>query len=147
MTAAGRGCGASAPLDVGREGGDLEAKPTPLADLAQLSSMTPFAYGCLVLRATGKLDMRDLPPPRRSESVIDWLVRAGIAESPQVACEGLLVARGLRELRDFFYADPGTHQDFAGRYPPCQTGAPEAQDQMPEASPTPTAALANGHGG
>lgn len=59
-----------------------------------------FRLACRMLRQAGRLDIADLPAPRRSESVIDWLVRAGLAQTPQQAAEGLLVAAGLRELRD-----------------------------------------------
>lgn len=62
--------------------------------------MTPHALACRMLRQAGKLNMRDLPAPRRSESLVDWLVRAGVAQSPAAAAEGLLLAAGLRELRD-----------------------------------------------
>ena len=51
-----------------------------------------------MLRQAGKLDFSELPPPRRSESVVDWLVRAGIAKTPQHAAAGLLEAAGLTEL-------------------------------------------------
>lgn len=59
---------------------------------------TPFSVACRMFRLAGKLDFADLPPPRRSESVIDWLVRVGIAQTPQQAAEGLLTAAGLNEL-------------------------------------------------
>jgi len=66
----------------------------------QVEARKRFRIGCRMLRQAGKLDFADLPPPRRSESVIDWLCRSGLAQSPQDAAEGLLVAAGLRELRD-----------------------------------------------
>lgn len=47
---------------------------------------------------SGMLDFAELPPPRRSESLIDWLVRAKIAQTPQQAAEGLLIASGMFEL-------------------------------------------------
>lgn len=60
--------------------------------------LTPHALACRMLRRAGKLDFANLPPPRRSESVVDWLVRAGIAETPQRAARGLLVASGLDDV-------------------------------------------------
>lgn len=59
---------------------------------------TSHAIACRMLRRAGKLDFCDLPPPRRRESVADWLVRAGIAQTPQTAIAGLLHAAGLAEL-------------------------------------------------
>lgn len=67
--------------------------------------MTPHALNCRMLRQAGKLDFRDLPPPRRTESVVDWLVRAGLAVSPQAAAEGLVLAAGLFKLRDELLAE------------------------------------------
>lgn len=60
--------------------------------------LTPHALACRMLRRAGKLDFANLPPPRRSESVVDWLVRVGIAETPQNAARGLLVAAGLDDV-------------------------------------------------
>jgi hypothetical protein len=60
--------------------------------------LTPHALTCRMLRNAGKLDFANLPFPRRSESVIDWLVRARIAESSGSAGRGLLIAAGLAEL-------------------------------------------------
>lgn len=57
-----------------------------------------FRLSCKMLRNAGKLDFRDLPQPRRSESIIDWLVRVGIAQTPSQAADGLLTAAGLKEL-------------------------------------------------
>ena len=58
------------------------------------------ALACRMLRQAGKLDMRHLSPPKRSESVVDWLVRVGIAQTPASAAEGLLLAAGLTNLRN-----------------------------------------------
>lgn len=74
--------------------------------------LTPHALACRMLRRAGKLDFANLPPPRRSESVVDWLVRAGIAETPQNAARGLLVAAGLSDVHrsvveEVGLSDPG----------------------------------------
>lgn len=61
---------------------------------------SPHSLSCRMLRAAGKLDMKHLPPPRHSESLVDYLVRAGVALTPETASEGLLVAAGLQALRD-----------------------------------------------
>lgn len=61
---------------------------------------TPLFLACRMLRLAGKLDFADLPPPRRSESIIDWLVRVGIAQTPQQAADGLLTAAGLNDLHN-----------------------------------------------
>lgn len=55
---------------------------------------------CRMLRKAGKLQFADLPPPWRSESLIDWLCRSGVAQSPQAASEGLIVAAGLAGVLD-----------------------------------------------
>ena len=57
-----------------------------------------FSLACRMLRGAGKLDFRDLPAPRKSESLVDWLVRAGIAQTHLQAAAGLLEAAGLSEL-------------------------------------------------
>lgn len=67
--------------------------------------LTPHALTCRMLRNAGKLDFANLPFPRRSESVIDWLVRARIAESSGSAGRGLLIAAGLAELHAELCAD------------------------------------------
>lgn len=61
-----------------------------------------FRIGCMMLRTAGQLDFKDLPAPGRAESIIDWLVRVGIAQNQLQALEGLLLARGtcMVELRD-----------------------------------------------
>ncbi len=74
--------------------------------------LTPHALACRMLRRAGKLDFANLPPPRRSESVVDWLVRSGIADSPKSAARGLLVAAGLSEVHkavveEVGLSDPG----------------------------------------
>lgn len=57
-----------------------------------------FPLACRMLRGAGKLDFADLPPTKGS--ILDWMVSAGLAASPQEAAEGLLVAAGLQKLRD-----------------------------------------------
>lgn len=69
--------------------------------------LTPHALACRMLRRAGKLDFANLPPPRRSESVVDWLVRVGIAETPQRAARGLLVASGLDDVHKAVVAEVG----------------------------------------
>lgn len=59
-----------------------------------------FKLACKMLRKAGKLDFSDLLAPRRSESIADWMVRAGLSASPQAAIEGLMVAADLAKLRD-----------------------------------------------
>ena len=60
--------------------------------------------------------------PRPGESVVDWLVRAGLASDPTTAAEGLAVTVGLERLLDAlgFLANP-TQQS-------CRHVVPEAQD-------------------
>ena len=60
--------------------------------------ITRHALNCRMLRARSTL--ANLPPPRWGESTINWLVRVGLADTPQQAAEGLLVAAGLHQLRD-----------------------------------------------
>lgn len=59
---------------------------------------TPFSVGCRMLRECGKLDFDQLPHPKKNESIIDWLVRAGVSETPQQALAGLLLAANLDKL-------------------------------------------------
>lgn len=61
---------------------------------------TAFRVACRMLRTAGKLNMSDLPPAKRGESLIDWLVRAGVAPNAHQAAEGLIVAQNLAALRD-----------------------------------------------
>jgi len=44
--------------------------------------VTPHQLACRMLRRAGLLDLRDLPRPRRGESLIDWLCRSGVALTP-----------------------------------------------------------------
>lgn len=67
--------------------------------------ISDHALACRMLRTAGKLDFSSLPLPRRSESVIDWLVRAGIAKTSQQAAAGLLVAAGLDDVHKSVVAE------------------------------------------
>lgn len=58
---------------------------------------------CRLLRNAGHLDHR-IPGQRPGESLIDVLVRIGIANDPWRAAEALLVAKGLKEQADVFFA-------------------------------------------
>lgn len=64
----------------------------------QPQHLTPHKLACRMLRLAGKVDMRRLPPPRPAESLVDYLVRAGISPTPQQAAQGLLVAAGLADV-------------------------------------------------
>ena len=59
----------------------------------------------------------DLRPPKPNESIIDWMVRAGLSPTPQVACEGLLVATNMKTIRDDLLAEisanPDQYKDFS----------------------------------
>lgn len=48
-----------------------------------------------MLRKAGLLDLPHLPDLRVNESPVDWLVRLGIADTPEHAAEALLVAKGI----------------------------------------------------
>lgn len=67
-----------------------------------------FRIGCMMLRAASQLDFHDLPTPKRSESLPDYLVRCGVALTVEQALEGLLLAAGPRfvAMRDELAADP-----------------------------------------
>ncbi len=83
-----------------------------------MSGDVRFRIGCRMLRGEGRLNFArpnqlqvpgtyvDLPRP--GESVVDWMVRAGMAITPQDALEGLLRARGetMVQLRDSWLANP-----------------------------------------
>lgn len=61
-----------------------------------------FVLACRILRQSGKFGgyygENRLPGQRKSESPIDWLVRLGLAPSPQVAAEMLILGAGLNDL-------------------------------------------------
>lgn len=56
-----------------------------------------FRIACRMLRQAGRLD-KELPQQKRGESPIDWLCRLGLAPSPYVAAEMLILAEGLQGL-------------------------------------------------
>ncbi len=61
-----------------------------------------FLIAARMLRGAGLLngiygDER-LPGQRRKESPIDWLVRLGLAQTPQLAAEMLIMGAGLTEV-------------------------------------------------
>lgn len=58
-----------------------------------------FRIACRMLRQAGRLN-RELPQQKRGESPIDWLCRHGLAPSPYVAAEMLILAEGLRGVLD-----------------------------------------------
>lgn len=78
--AGGEGCGASAP---------------PLS----AEQRRRFRIACRMLRQAGRLD-KELPQQKRGESPIDWLFRLGLASSPAVAAEMLVVGQGLQNVLD-----------------------------------------------
>jgi hypothetical protein len=81
IPAAGKSlCGASAPLLMSEE-------------------RRRFKIACRMLRKSGKLDLA-LPQQQKGESPIDWLCRMGLASSPAVAAEMLVLGAGLRLLLD-----------------------------------------------
>lgn len=59
-------------------------------------SNTRFKIACRMLRLGGMPS--SLPLPRRSESPIDFLVRAGLAKDPHTAADMLLLGAGLAVL-------------------------------------------------
>lgn len=63
-----------------------------------MTSPARFRAACRLLRASGALrhgkTLPYLPGQRAGESVVDWLVRLGLAQSPQLAAEALLLAGG-----------------------------------------------------
>ncbi len=81
---------------------------TPSVDKEKEEARKRFRIGCMMMRASSQMDFRHLAPPKKSESVIDWLVRCGIARTPQQALDGLLLAAGpnVLNLRNELAADP-----------------------------------------
>lgn len=67
---------------------------------------TRFRVTLKMLRATNRANFRrrgeqdGLPPPRPGEGLVDWMVRAGIAATPQDAAAGLAKASQLEKLLD-----------------------------------------------
>lgn len=66
-----------------------------------------FRLACRMLRKSGKLDIT-LPGARPNESPVDWLVRIGLAPSPAVAAEMLVLGFGLTDLLDELEKMPET---------------------------------------
>lgn len=58
-----------------------------------------FRIACRMLRQSGRLD-NELPQRKRAESAIDFLCRWGVASSPAVAAEMLILGAGLQSLLD-----------------------------------------------
>lgn len=58
-----------------------------------------FRLNCRLLRNSGWLDIR-LQEQRQGESLIDCLVRLGIATDARAAAEALIVARRMQQQRD-----------------------------------------------
>lgn len=79
---------------------------SPRGDAAQRRR---FRVACRLLRMAGKLNKpkhdADIgvayPGQRDSESAIDWMVRIGLAPSPCVAAEMLIVGNGMYESIQF----------------------------------------------
>jgi hypothetical protein len=61
-----------------------------------------FVLACRILRQSGKFGgfygENRLPGQRKSESPIDWLVRLGLAPTPQIAAEMLILGAGCTNL-------------------------------------------------
>ena len=64
-------------------------------DFNDIESRRRFRLNCRLLRNSEKLDIR-LDGQRRGESLIDYLVRVGIASDPYAAAEALIVARRMQ---------------------------------------------------
>lgn len=64
-----------------------------------MSTSRRFRTACRMLRQGGHF-ARPLPGQRPGESPIDWLVRLGLAQSPQDAAEMLILGQGLTALLD-----------------------------------------------
>lgn len=75
-----------------------KSKPIEIID-GQFSAADRHRVACRMLRHAGHLDQK-LPGQRRGESPIDWLVRLGLAPSPQVAAEMLILGQGLLPALD-----------------------------------------------
>jgi len=104
-----------------------------------------------ILRAQGKANFirrgewvgLGLPLPKSGEGLVDWIVRAKLAPSPQDASAGLARALLLDPLLDALPTLAAADRSGADAPQP-----PRPQDGAGDpASPTPTAASAIGHGG
>lgn len=58
-----------------------------------------FGLATRMLRRAGHLDIQ-LPGQQRGESPIDWMVRFGLASTPERAAEALVAAHGFGRLLD-----------------------------------------------
>jgi uncharacterized membrane protein len=76
-------------------GGDCGASASPLSP----EQRRRFRIACRMLRQAGRLD-KELAQQKRGESPIDWLCRLGLASSPAIAAEMLIVGAGLHPLLD-----------------------------------------------
>ena len=79
----------SAPMSTGTS--------VPVADINEESRR--FRLSCRMLRLAGHFDKK-LPGQRRGESPVDWLVRLGLAKTPQAAAAALIEGQGLRSALD-----------------------------------------------
>lgn len=64
-----------------------------------------FRIACRMLRNSGKFDI-ELPGQRAGESPVDWLVRLGLATTPRVAAEMLIMGAELTDVLDELEALP-----------------------------------------
>lgn len=72
---------------------------------------------CRLLRETASGFMRqELPRQRPGESLIDYLVRHGLARSPQIAAEMLIIGAGLAALRDEILADQAIFNELVSKW-------------------------------
>ena len=89
-----------------------------------------FKAACKMLRDGGYFDrLADLPGQRRGESPIDWLVRLGLAPSPQVAAEMLILGAECRHVLDSLtgpveYLPPGAEDKGCPR-----AGGPQSKER------------------
>lgn len=70
-----------------------------LTDSSENESRRRFRLNCRMLRNSGNLDIR-LQEQRQSESLIDCLVRLGLAIDARAAAEALIIARRMQQQRD-----------------------------------------------
>lgn len=91
--AEGENCCADVPLAAGKDSCGASAPPSS-------AERRRFRIACRMLRNSSAFDRMLLPQQRRGESPIDWLTRQGLAPSPQVAAEMLILGAGLQSLLD-----------------------------------------------
>jgi hypothetical protein len=73
--------------------------PSPSLEPNDIDSKRQFRLNCRLLRNSGKLDIY-LQEQKPGESLIDCLVRLGIAIDARAAAEALIVARRMQQQRD-----------------------------------------------